>query len=234
MTAPMHNGAISYRFLSGRAGEEIIGARSVSRNWHRPLGVLATALSLVLAPIASLHADTNSRASDEIPPLHPPRPEIQPTFWERNAVWIAGGSLGFVAGAVALLLLLTRPKPEEVLPPEARARRELERLRRMPEDGAVLSRVSQVLRRYYGEAFEVPNVELTTTEFCGAISDLESVGTELAGTTSDFLRGCDQRKFSPAPPPAFGAVEQAFKLIKHAEERRAQHLARQADSPQGP
>jgi hypothetical protein len=91
-----------------------------------------------------------------------------------------------------------------------------------------------VLRRYYGEVFGLPSIELTTMEFCGAISGLEAVGSELAGVMSDFLHRCDQRKFAPAAPPPFGAVEQAFKLIERAEERRAQCLARQAASPQGP
>jgi hypothetical protein len=120
------------------------------------------------------------------------------------------------------------------LPPEARARRELEGLRQLPENGAILSRVSQVLRHYYGEAFGLPSIELTTTEFCNAISASDTVGSELAGVLRDFLRRCDQAKFAPAPPPSFGAVDQAFKLLERAEERRAQNLAQQAASPQGP
>jgi len=201
------------------------------------LQVLGAVFPILLFPIVSPAADTNtnSAALDELPPLHPPRPEIQPTYWERNAVWIIGASFIFVTGVGALVWRLTRPKPEEVLTPQERARRELGLLRQLPEDGVVLSRVSQVLRRYYGEVFGLPSIELTTAEFCGAISGLEAVGSELTGVMSDFLRRCDQRKFAPAPPPSpFEAVEQAFKLIERAEERRAQCLAKEAASPQGP
>ena len=231
MKAPMHNGA-SQRFHPSRTGGEAARTRSAFRNSRPALRGFAAALPLLLFSVAPLLADTNSQTADEIPPLHPPRPEIQPTFWERNAAWIVAGSLVLVAGAGALVWRLTRPKAEEVLPPEERARRELERLRQVPEDGAVLSRVSQVLRLYYGEVFGLPPVEMTTSEFCGAISGLEDIGPELANAMSDFLRRCDQIKFAPAPPSMLGAVDQAFRLVERAEERRS--LARQAAAPQGP
>ncbi len=47
------------------------------------------------------------------------------------------------------------------------------------------------------------------------------IGPELSAALSEFLRQCDQRKFSPpAPAPPFGAVAQALKLIDQAQTRR--------------
>ena len=43
----------------------------------------------------------------------------------------------------------------------------------------------------------------------------------VAAALSDFLRLCDQDKFSPpAPVPPLSAVAQALKLIDHAQNRR--------------
>ena len=50
------------------------------------------------------------------------------------------------------------------------ARAALEPLRGQSENGALLSRVSQILRHYVAAAFDLPPGELTTVEFCGAIA----------------------------------------------------------------
>ena len=108
-----------------------------------------------------------------------------------------------------------------VVPPEVQARQALEPLRQQPEDGALLSRVSQILRHYVAAAFDLPPGELTTAEFCRAIAGHGRIGPELSAALSDFLRQCDQRKFAPpAPVPPFSAVAQALKLIDQAQIRR--------------
>jgi hypothetical protein len=117
--------------------------------------------------------------------------------------------------------LLTRPRPPVVVPPEVQARAALEPLRQQPEDGALLSHVSQILRHYVAAAFDLPAVELTTTEFCRAIAGHDPIGRELSAALTEFLHGCDQRKFSPTvPAPPLGAAAQALKLIDQAQTRR--------------
>ena len=184
-----------------------------------------------LAAAASLLADTNAGSPEEIPPLRPPRAEIPLTFWEKHGHWIVGGSVALVALAGVAGWLLSRPKPEDVVPPEIRARRELEQLRARAEDGALLSRVSQVLRCYVAAAFDLPPGELTTAEFCRVVAGEARIGPELAGAFSDFLRRCDERKFTPpAPRPELGAVGEALKLIAAAEARRAELRAAASES----
>jgi hypothetical protein len=125
--------------------------------------------------------------------------------------------------------LLTRPKPVVPAPPEVVARHELEPLRQQPETGAVLSRVSQVLRRYLASAFSLPPGEMTTTEFCREISAQERVGAKLASDVSEFLKRCDVEKFAPPGAVApIGAVARATDLIGLAEGRRAELRAQEA------
>ena len=162
-------------------------------------------------------------AQDDLPKLRPPRGEIPPTFWEQHGTAIIIASVACVLVVGILVWLLSRPKARKPIPPEVIARRELETLRQKPEDGATLSRISQILRRYFADAFKLSSDELTTTEFCRAISDRSSIGESLAAELSDFLRQCDERKFAPdAAGPPNDAVGIALKLIDQAEARRAE------------
>jgi hypothetical protein len=168
-----------------------------------------------------LAATTNSLAPDDIPPLRPPHGEIPPTFWEQHGVWLVIPGVLLLALAGAAVWFLTRPKAPVIVPPEVQARQALEPLRRAPEDGALLSRVSQILRHYVAAAFSLPPGELTTAEFCRVIASHAQIGPDLTAALSDFLRLCDQDKFSPpAPVPPLNAVAQALKLIDQAQTRR--------------
>ncbi len=163
----------------------------------------------------------NAGSSDEIPKLHPPLPQIPPSFWEehRLAVSASAGGLALL-GALGIWYLL-RPKPPVVLPPVVQARQVLDNLVGQPETGAVLSKVSQAVRHYFTAAFKLPPVEFTTTEFCRTISEAGEVGPELAASVSEFLRECDERKFAPRPAQApLNAVSQANRFIDQAESRR--------------
>jgi hypothetical protein len=87
----------------------------------------------------------------------------------------------------------------------------------------LLSEVSQIMRHYISAAFELAAGEMTTAEFCRIIASSESVGPELASALETFMRRCDEKKFSPAPPaPALNAARQAMLLIEQAEARRAE------------
>jgi hypothetical protein len=179
--------------------------------------------------ISALGAATNPPA-DAIPTLGPPRGEIAPAFWEQYGVWviIAGALLLGVIGVV--VWWLRRPGPAVVVPPSVEARQALEPLRPQAEDGQLLSRVSQILRRYVSTACGLPPGEMTTADFCRAIADQDWLGPDLSSALGDFLRKCDECKFAPAAPAAaLGAVAQALKLIELAEARRAElHQADEA------
>jgi hypothetical protein len=180
------------------------------------------AISFLIATLP-LHGQPNASATNAPLKLLPPYGELPPTFWEQRGTVIVVAGLGIIALAAGGLWLVYRSRPKTILPPEAQARQALERLRPQPEDGAVLSRVSQIVRNYFIAAFQLPPGEFTTAEFSRAISSHEKIGAELSTGVADFLRDCDDRKFSPAKTPTpIDAVKQALELIGRGESRLAQ------------
>ena len=185
------------------------------------VGLRILAFGLWLVAAQPVLAATNAPGLDEIPPLRPPHAEIPPTFWDQYGLWVILSGVLLLALVCAAAWFLTRPKPPVVVPPHVQARQALEPLRQQPEDGVLLSRVSQVLRHYVVAAFELPPGELTTAEFCSAISGHAQIGPDLSAALSGFLRLCDQDKFSPpASVPPLSAVDRALKLIGQSEARR--------------
>jgi hypothetical protein len=158
---------------------------------------------------------------EQIPPLRPPIGEIPPTFWEQH------GLLVTVGGVVALVLIgiavwfLTRPKPPSIVPPQVQAREALEPLRRQPENGVTLSRISQILKRYVAAAFDLEPGEATTAQFCQTLAHRPQISPNLAAALTEFLRRCDERKFAPDPPAVpLVAAERALELIEASEAER--------------
>ena len=172
---------------------------------------------------ASLPWVASAQSTNEIPPLRPLHAEIPPTFWEQHPFSIGVVGLALLAFMGVAIWFATRPRPPVIVPPEVQARNELELLRELPETGAVLSQVSQAVRRYFGAAFALSPGELTTAEFCRAMAGKEQLGADLLTATGDFLRRCDERKFAPeSPPGATGAADHALKLVNQAETHREQ------------
>jgi hypothetical protein len=190
---------------------------------------------IILCGLAQAHAATNEPGPDDIPKLIPPRPEIGPTFLETHGLVVGvGAAVGVIVLATAIWVF-TRPRARAGIPPEVEVRRELEPLRQRPEDGTVLSRVSQAVRHYVARAFHLPAGELTTAEFCRAMTAQAEVGPELSSDLAEFLRVCDERKFAPSPPPTpLGAVPKALELIELAEARRAWLRQQTAANANGP
>ncbi len=189
-------------------------------------------LCLAATPgFAQFSTETDS-LTEKIPPLQPPRAVIPPTFWDQYGTLVIFGAALLVIIIAAVVWMLTRPTPAAVVPPVIQARTDLEKLQHQPEDGVTLSRVSQILRRYVTTAFNLPPAEMTTAEFCNAISERGNLGKNISTDLTTFLNECDQRKFAPAPPATtFGAVPTALKLLAAAETRREQLHQTAADMP---
>ena len=117
---------------------------------------------------------------------------------------------------------MLRPESPKLLPPETVARQSLAKLQSQPEDGKLLSEVSQILRRYVSTAFALLPGEMTTAEFCTALVGHEKIGAELAQAISNLLRECDAQKFSSSPAgTSLNAATRALELIAGAEKQRA-------------
>jgi hypothetical protein len=171
---------------------------------------------IILAATFSLKGQTNA-----LPALVPPYSELPPSFWEQHGSFIVFGGLGIVALAALGCWLFLRPGPKIIIPPEVQAREALEILGRQPEDGRVLSRVSQVVRNYFIAAFQLAPGELTTMEFCAVLAANQTIGAENIKSISDFLHECDTKKFSSSPAVVpLNAAGRALKLIACAETGR--------------
>lgn len=188
--------------------------------------LIAASVFFALPAFAATNLPT---AGDNLPQLRPPRGEIPPSFWELYGAWVIAGSIALVVLIGVAIWFLTRPKPPIIIPPHIRAKQMLDPLLAEPEDGRVLSQVSQILRHYVAEAFGLPPGEHTTAEFCRLIAANERLGPELSAAIAEFLRHCDERKFRPVPPAApMAAVATALKFVETGEARLAE-LRRRAE-----
>lgn len=178
---------------------------------------------LVFIALTVFAAETNGPSDAPTSSLRPPRGEIPPSFWELYGAWLILGSVVAVVVMAFVIWFITRPKPVTPVPFSVQARQELEPLRQLPEDGALLSRTSQIVRHYLAAMFNLASEERTTTEFSGAVLGDPRVGPALAGDVSEFLRICDLRKFAPgAPAASSGTVDRALLIIDRAEGRLAE------------
>ena len=181
-----------------------------------------------IATLMIFAARTSSAQSpNDVPPLQPALPEIPPTVWEQHGALIVVLIVVAVALLATAIWWLLQPKPPVPVPIEIQTRNALELLRHPTEDGKTISRVSQVLKRYVAVVFELPTGEMTTAEFSRAVTGSEKVGSELATRVSDFLRQCDEQKFSPAAGIQTSACSRALELFEAGEARRAASVQKQ-------
>lgn len=191
-----------------------LGASASIENWT--LNVECSVLLLLSSLPLCAQTSTN-----DLPTLAPPYGELPPTFWEQHGtmILISGTALVILAGVATGKLL--QPKAPVILPPDVQARTALANLLNRPEDGKLLSDVSQILRRYFIAAFDLPDGEPTTAEFCHALAGTEKINLDLGEIVSRFLRECDERKFSPAGSDvSINAAARALELISLAENSR--------------
>lgn len=186
---------------------------------HRPLQRLLTSSPTML--MFTLVA-TSAQSPDGVKPLLAPLSEIPPTVWEQHGALIVLLGVVVIALLAAAIWWLLQPKSPVPVPIEIQTRNELELLRLPMEDGKTISQVSQVLKHYFAVAFELPSGEMTTAEFSLAVISSEKTGSELADRVSDFLRQCDEQKFSPAGGVQTSVCSRALELFQAGEARRAE------------
>jgi len=196
--------------------------------------LMFTPALLVLFAALPLRAQTIASDTNTLPDLLPPYGELPATFWEQHKTSAVVAGIGIVLLAAFIVWLVFRPKRKAIIPPEVQARQALEELHRQPEDGVVLSRISQVVRRYFIAVFQLPPGELTTAEFNRELARCHKINSELVFATIEFLRNCDARKFSPAAAGKPDAANRALNLVEQAEQRRAQSTQPANTPAQGP
>lgn len=117
--------------------------------------------------------------------------------------WIAGSVLAVILLAVLLWKLFRkRRKPEIILPPWIRARRDLDELRSTASSGGkslewCIVRLTDVVRDYLSERFALPICQQTTSEFFASLKKKQSpLSRNQICYLEDFLTSADLVKFA--------------------------------------
>lgn len=197
---------------------QIPNPKSQIPDLERRLSLIAFAAILLSFSFARTCLPATNESEEEFK-LRPPRGEIPASFWEQNAIWVVPLAIAVVISIALLVWYFARPKPPAAMPPEVRVRKELEALAPRPVDRELLSQASQALKRYLAEVFQLPKEEMTTREFCDALSAKPEVGSGLAEQVRGFLRRNDAMKFSPGPVST-NVVAEAINLVETTEARR--------------
>ena len=178
-------------------------------------------ISICFLGTSSLFSQSTTNA---LPNLLPPLAPLPPTFWEQHGTAVLAGGLIFLAVAALVAGIVLKSRPPRVLPPAIVARETLTKCRARPEDGNVLTEVSQTLRRYAAAALELPPGELTTAEFSRELERTEKITPQLKRSIADFLRSCDDRKFAPAVSSGpLDAAGRALELVDLTEKESCRH-----------
>ena len=170
-----------------------------------------------------------------IPDLRPPEGLIGPTLWEQY-----GGRIifGLVAAATVLVLVVwrfRRSKPVDVPSPATIARNALEALRARPEDPALTSGVSRVVREYLRNVLDLPPQELTVDEWTATLALRPLPSAELNRKALEFLRDYETRIFAPqAPASGEPIAARGLQLVNAIELARPPATAAATASPLGP
>ncbi|MBA4148054.1 MAG: hypothetical protein H0X66_08040 [Verrucomicrobia bacterium] len=144
--------------------------------------------------------DTNvaeATLRDIKPPVH------IPDYW--LYLWIALGVLALVIIGYLLwrywLKKALQPKPIPVLPPHVRARRRLkEAMAHIADPKLFVSAVSDAVRLYLEESFDLRAPERTTEEFLYELQTSNRLGENVKGSLNEFLSRCDLVKFAKYEP----------------------------------
>ena len=163
-------------------------------------------------------AVTNTVAADE--GLRDIRP---PVYIFDKWGWVIAGAVLFVLLVAGILYLLLRKKPlfppplPVVVPPHERARQKLAAaldLLDQPKPFCIL--VSDAVRLYLEERFELRAPESTTEEFLSELRTRPVLSTAQKLSLGEFLEQCDLVKFArlqPTPAQLQPLYESALKLI---------------------
>lgn len=187
--------------------------------------MIRRSVPLTICAVAMLLAASAFGITEAEPRLQPPHSELGPTFWEQRGMLLVLGNVAFFMLLGAFYLWARRPRIIVPEAPDAIAHRALEALRPRAEDPQLLMEVSRILRHYMIFAYCLPPDEFTTTELKFELQARPSANAALSTELIDFLRQCDQRKFSPTPlAGASGTVARALELLEKIK-AQGQHSA---------
>ncbi|MCP5520769.1 MAG: hypothetical protein H7A46_04405 [Verrucomicrobiales bacterium] len=187
---------------------------------------LSIAPSAPPAPVGVTPTPTNSLAME---PLRDIKPPVDIPDWS----WLGWVLAAMVLAVAATWWLRRRRKPaavvevspEELIPPHVRARARLEEaLQLIGEPKPFCTAVSDALRLYLEEQFELHAPERTTEEFLDEVQASPRLDESQKTLLGDFLTRCDLVKFAkhePAEPELRELHGVALRLVIETERARS-------------
>ncbi len=138
----------------------------------------------------------------EIRDVVPPLPESELIFWLVVAVVVV-----LVLAGLIFWWLRSRKQPEQAPPtPGEIARRALSELDGRAAEMAAYPfaiEVSDVLRKFFHDSFQLPATRQTSPEFLVGVSTLPQIPENQQSALEDFLRAVDAAKYSGVEDEAF-------------------------------
>jgi hypothetical protein len=160
-------------------------------------------------------------AANELRDIKPP--VVITSAWEW--LWWALAIVVLI-GVIALAARFWRKRREQpvivpVIPPHERARRKLEAaLSLFDQPKPFCTLVSDAVRLYLEERFELPVSDRTTEEFLGELKDSKILDRLQKDSLEQFLAACDLVKFAryePGREELEGLYKSALRLIEETE-----------------
>lgn len=174
---------------------------------------------------------TNALAMERIHDIKPPVdiPDWS-WFWWLLGVLLLGLALGWWLRRRRKPETVIEVSPEELVPPHVRAKARLdEALRLIDEPKPFCFAVSDALRLYLEEQFDLHAPERTTEEFLDEVQASPTLDEAQKTLLGDFLTRCDLVKFAkhePAEPELRDLHAAALRLVIETEMARSAELAR--------
>jgi hypothetical protein len=185
-----------------------------------PLQLKTNSSALIVPPKT---AGTNAAAAQDIHDIRDPVP-LGPDL---TLLWVL---LGVAAVAGLIWWWLKRKKPERIdpallIPPHRRAKERLRAATELLSDPyAFCSLVSDVIRVYLEERFNLHAPDRTTEEFLEELRAGSQLNEDQKGLLENFLTKCDLVKFArvePSEPELRDLLEAALRLIDETYETAA-------------
>jgi len=151
--------------------------------------------------------------------------------------WLLGGVL-VLAAVIALLFLLRRKlfgaqaAKAPVVPPHVRAKRRLQAaLAHIQDPRLFCFEVSETLRVYLEERFQLRAPERTTEEFLSELQTSHALNREQKQSLADFLQSCDLVKFARFEPTESALRELHDAALRLVDETQFDPVSLSAQQP---
>ncbi|MFN7141659.1 MAG: hypothetical protein ACK4UN_20240, partial [Limisphaerales bacterium] len=166
------------------------------------------------------------------PPVH--IPDYWFWIWVTLAVF-AVALLGYLLWRFWLKKAL-QPRPVPPPPPHVRARRRLkEAMAHLNDPKLFVSEVSDAIRYYLEESFDLRAPERTTEEFLHELQNSRHLGQTVKSTLNEFLSRCDLVKFAKYEPTQMELEELhnvAMRIVEETEPRPTVPSQKQEETTQ--